>query len=102
MYIKGLLEDKQLDIECDTIYRFQGREKDVILISFCKSSRRLLNDFQKKFLSQKNQLNVSITRARKKLIIIADRSLLDDATNMNNLFDSISLFDTIFLEDLFS
>lgn len=102
MYIKGLLEDKGLDIECDTIYRFQGREKDVILISFCKSSRRLLNDFQKKFLSQKNQLNVSITRARKKLIIIADRSLLDGATNMNTLFDSISLFDTIFLEDLFT
>lgn len=100
-YIIGLLENKGLDIECDTIYRFQGREKDVILISFCKSSRRLLNNFQKKFLSQKNQLNVSITRARKKLIIIADKSLLDGATNTYNLFDLISQFDTIYLEDLF-
>ena len=102
MYIKGLLDDKKLDIECDTIYRFQGREKDVILISFCKSTRRQLNNFQKKFLSQKNQLNVSITRARKKLIIIADKSLLDGAVNTYDLFDSISVFDTIFLEDLFT
>jgi superfamily I DNA and/or RNA helicase len=90
-----------LEVECDTIYRFQGREKDVIIISFCKSSRSFLNSFQKKFLSQKNQLNVSITRSRKKLIVIADTSLLDSSYNMKELFDSISLFDTIYLEDLF-
>ena len=101
MYMQGLLNEKELDVECDTIYRFQGREKDVIIISFCKSSRSFLNSFQKKFLSQKNQLNVSITRSRKKLIVIADTSLLDSSYNMKELFDSISLFDTIYLEDLF-
>ncbi|RAP54201.1 MAG: hypothetical protein BZ137_03515, partial [Methanosphaera sp. rholeuAM130] len=102
IYIQGLLADRKMDVECDTIYRFQGREKDVIIISFCKSSRSLLNNFQKKFLSQENQLNVSITRARKKLIIIADRSLLDSAYNTRELFNSISVFDTIYLEDLFA
>ena len=101
MYIQQMLKDKKLDIECDTIYRFQGREKDVIIISFCKSTKSFLNKFQKKFLSQKNQLNVSITRSRKKLIIIADKSLLESSDNMKELFGLISPMNTIYLEDVF-
>lgn len=100
LYIGKLLQKDALDIECDTIYRFQGREKDIIILSFCKSSDNSLSKFQKKFLNDENQLNVSITRSRKKLIIVADYSMLKDTQNIKNLIDEISPLDTIFLKDV--
>lgn len=100
LYIHKQLTKKNMDIECDTIYRFQGREKDVIIISFCKSNPKNLTKFQKRFLSDENQLNVSITRSRKKLIIIGDESLLASAKNIKILLSNISIFDTIYLEDI--
>ena len=100
--IQSHLRKHKYNIEADTIYRFQGREKDVIIISFCKSSYKSLTTFQKKFLGNTNQLNVSITRSRKKLIIIGDYSLLSTDENLKALLDSISPLDRIHLEDIIS
>ena len=99
-YIQKSLLSKNLDIETDTIYRFQGREKDVIIISFCKSSHHTLNKFQKEFIGEKNQLNVSITRSRKKLIIIGNLSLLRQSKNINDLIKCINPMNILFLKDL--
>jgi len=98
--IQSHLRKHKYNIETDTIYRFQGREKDVIIISFCKSSYKSLTTFQKKFLGNTNQLNVSITRSRKKLIIIGDYSLLSTDENLKAFLDSISPLDMIYLEDI--
>lgn len=98
-YIGNMLEKEGLNVECDTIYRFQGREKDVIIISFCKSSYRSLSIFQKRFLGDENQLNVSITRARRKLIIVGDFSMLCGAENIKKLVESIGPCDVTYLSD---
>lgn len=98
-FIMGLLDKNAMNVECDTIYRFQGREKDVIIISFCKSLNKSLSDFEKKFLADKNQLNVSLTRSRKKLIIIGDYSMLSSAQNIKNLVNEINPHDIIYLAD---
>lgn len=100
LFIKKLLSQKELNVECDTIYRFQGREKDVIIVSFCKSSNKSLTKFQKNFLADENQLNVSLTRSRKKLILIGDFDMVRMAHNINSLFNEISKENIIYLEDI--
>jgi len=99
-YIVGLLNNNGIKIECDTIYRFQGREKDVVIISFCKSLNRSLSVFQKKFLADENQLNVSLTRSRKKLIIIGNYSMLRTAQNIKDFVNQINRNNFLYLEDI--
>ena len=72
----------------------------MIIVSFCKSSNKSLTKFQKNFLADENQLNVSITRSRKKLILIGDMSLLSNALNIKKLVKEVSPINTIYLEDL--
>jgi superfamily I DNA and/or RNA helicase len=60
-----------LEIEVDTVHRFQGREKDTIIIStvvngFNETEPNLLDNF----IDDYRLLNVAITRAKKKLILI--------------------------------
>ncbi len=54
----------------DTVERFQGREKDVILFSLVKT------DHPGDFLSDRRRFNVTLTRAKKKLILFGDRRCL--------------------------
>jgi len=98
-HISNLLKKMGSVVECDTIYRFQGREKDVIIISLCKSSDKSLGFFQRKFLDDENQLNVSITRSRKKLIIIGNFSMLSDAENIRKLFDKVEPDSVLYFAD---
>ena len=55
--------------ECSTVHRFQGRERDVVILDLVDASpmppSALVGD-------SPNLLNVSISRARGKLVIVAD------------------------------
>ena len=80
------------EIEVDTVYSFQGKEKDVIVMSFCKSNiRHLVN----RFIADPNQLNVSITRARKKLIIIGNSKTIGKSRLISQLLESVGESNTI-------
>lgn len=59
-------------LEIKTVDGFQGRQKDVIILSFVRSN----NSGNIGFLEDMRRLNVSITRARKKLIMIGDSETL--------------------------
>ena len=39
----------------ETVYSFQGREKGVIIISFCNSKLGILNKYIKKFIERPMQ-----------------------------------------------
>lgn len=75
-YLRSEIEnDEQLrahDLIANTIDGFQGQEKDIIYISLTRSNDRgtigFLNDYRR--------LNVALTRAKKKLIIIGDSATL--------------------------
>ncbi|AFC24368.1 AAA domain-containing protein [Saprospira grandis] len=60
------------DITIDTIDAFQGQERDVVYISLVRSNER----GEIGFLKDTRRLNVAMTRARKKLIIIGDSATL--------------------------
>ncbi len=71
---KQLEEDREPieDIEVNSIDGFQGREKEVIILSLVRANE----DGQIGFSSDLRRLNVAITRARRKLIIIGHGSTL--------------------------
>jgi predicted DNA helicase len=59
-------------ISINTIDSFQGQERDVVYISMTRSN----TDGDIGFLSDIRRMNVAITRAKKKLVIIGDSSTL--------------------------
>lgn len=66
------LKELQASITVNTIDSFQGQERDVIYISMTRSN----SDSAIGFLSEVRRMNVAMTRARKKLVVIGDSATL--------------------------
>ena len=71
---EGLPLDGSLTI--DTVDRFQGGERRVIIISFATSSAPAASSQLRDFLTNPNRLNVALTRAQRKLILVGNASAL--------------------------
>ena len=72
-----LRENEIFGVECSTVDSFQGREKDVIIISTVRSlDERTLECDSLGFLVDQRRLNVSITRAKFLLIVIGNKNTL--------------------------
>jgi superfamily I DNA and/or RNA helicase len=78
-------ELRSLGVKVDTIDGFQGQEKDVIYISLVRSNDR--NDIG--FLVDERRLNVALTRAKKKLVIIGDSATIGSNPTYINLLNEI-------------
>lgn len=65
------------NLEISTVDGFQGREKEIIILSLVRSNQT----HQVGFLSDKRRLNVAITRPRRMLIVIGD---IETITNDDN------------------
>ncbi|EGG23977.1 AN1-type zinc finger-containing protein [Cavenderia fasciculata] len=65
--LKAVIESKQIEI--GTVDGFQGREKEVIIISMVRSNPPPHNVG---FLKEDRRTNVAITRARRQVVIVAD------------------------------
>ncbi len=87
------------EIEVDTVHAFQGREKDVIIFSFCKSIIGRLGRY-KRFIEKPSQLNVALTRARKKLIIIGDSKTLKQSRKIKEVINCVDEDSVIEYQDL--
>lgn len=68
--LSGLLLHRQLSV--GTVDSFQGQERDIIAISLTRSN----SQGEIGFLSDVRRMNVAMTRARKKLLLIGDSSTL--------------------------
>ncbi len=60
------------EVEADTVDGFQGREKEAVVISLVRSNDR----GEIGFLNDTRRMNVALTRARRKLIVIGDSATL--------------------------
>jgi len=60
------------ELEIDTVDGFQGREKEAILISCVRSNR----NGEIGFLADTRRMNVALTRARRKLIMVGNSATL--------------------------
>ena len=56
-----------------TVSRFQGKEKDVIILSMVKSDK----DGYSRFIDDSRLCNVALTRAKRKLIVVGSRNFLE-------------------------
>jgi len=70
-------------VEVNTVDGYQGREKEIIIISMVRSNKQ----GRIGFLSDLRRLNVSLTRARRKLIIIGDSETLKAHPSYSRLID---------------
>lgn len=64
-----------IDEAVDTVERFQGGERDVILVSFGIGDPDLISR-EEDFLFQRQRINVAISRARAKAVLLLSRDLL--------------------------
>jgi DNA replication ATP-dependent helicase Dna2 len=92
--IKKELEALEQNFEnctIDTVERYQGGAREIIIISLCINSFYQLESVVS--MSDDNQvdrkLNVALTRARKHLVIIANQNLMQNVSHYNQLLDWI-------------
>lgn len=76
-------------LQIHTIDSFQGQEKDIIYISLTRSNAQQ----QIGFLSDIRRMNVAMTRAKKKLIIIGDSSTVGQHPFYKGLLDYATALD---------
>lgn len=80
-YLKSKIEG----VKIHTVDGFQGREKEVIILSLVRSNP----EQEIGFLSDLRRINVAITRARRKLIIIGDSRTLSSKQFFRNLIQYV-------------
>ena len=81
-------------IEIDTVDGFQGREKEVVILTMTRS-----NDIGEiGFLSEVRRTNVALTRAKRKLVVIGDSATLgrhDFYADMLDHFEATGAYRTV-------
>ena len=83
------------ELEIDTVDGFQGREKEVILITLTRSNDR----GEIGFLADTRRTNVALTRAKRKLIVIGDSATLGGNEfygRMLEYFDANNAYHSVF------
>jgi len=68
-------------VEVDTVDGFQGREKEVVLVSLVRSNE----EGEIGFLDEPRRFNVALTRARRKAIVVGDA----DTVTASAVFDAV-------------
>ncbi|GGJ44112.1 AAA domain-containing protein [Deinococcus roseus] len=76
--IRQLLRQRfgQVPVLVDTVERIQGQERELVLVSLVSSS--MPQDDQAEFFFQPNRLNVAITRAKCKRVVVGNPALLGE------------------------
>jgi len=76
-------------VEVDTVHKFQGREKDIIIMSFARSKKYSFPQYKLNFIENETLVNVAITRAKKKLIIVGNSNTLCQSKLLNRVVNKI-------------
>ncbi|KAH3900110.1 ATP-dependent 5'-3' DNA helicase HCS1 SCDLUD_003077 [Saccharomycodes ludwigii] len=83
--LKSLVHSKYSQVEISTVDGFQGREKEVIILSLVRSN----DTYDVGFLRDDRRLNVAMTRPRRQLCVIGNMETLE-RSNIKFLKDWVS------------
>jgi ATP-dependent RNA/DNA helicase IGHMBP2 len=86
------------ELEIDSVDGFQGREKEAVLVSLVRSN----SDGEIGFLGDVRRMNVALTRARRKLVVIGDSATVTQHPfyqRMVDYFDKIGAYRSIWEEE---
>ncbi|MCG8699572.1 MAG: AAA domain-containing protein [Bacteroidales bacterium] len=84
--VELVTEDLKQKIAINTIDSFQGQERDIIYISLVRSNEK----GEIGFLKDTRRMNVAMTRARKKLVIIGDSATVCNHPFYNDFLDYVN------------
>ncbi len=87
----------QPEIEIDSVDGFQGREKEAVIVSLVRSNP----DREIGFLEDVRRMNVALTRARRKLIVIGDSATISCHPFYQRLliyFDAVGAYHSVWEE----
>jgi DNA replication ATP-dependent helicase Dna2 len=93
--IKKKLEETGIEelshVMVDTVERYQGSQRDIIIVSFCFNSPYQLRSFTNMDREGKvdRKLNVALTRAREQLFLIGNETIMRQNPIYSHLIDSI-------------
>lgn len=73
---RGLLNTYLDDVECETVERYQGGQRPVILVSATASDPDFVQ-VESEFLLNPNRLNVAMSRMQRGLIVVASEQVFD-------------------------
>ena len=73
------LSEDELNSRVATVDSFQGREQDVIIFGFTRSN----TEGRIGFLAELRRLNVSLTRARRQLVLVGDSVTLSESADQD-------------------
>ncbi len=96
-YLRSLIRKREFFrpfrhlITVNTVDGFQGQERDIMMISLVRSN----DSGQIGFLNDLRRMNVAITRARMKLIIIGDATTLSHHSFYKKLYEYITLVERL-------
>ena len=85
------------EIEIDSVDGFQGREKEAVIVCLVRSNR----EGEVGFLADTRRMNVALTRARRKLIVIGDSATITSHgfyKRMVEYFESIGAYHSVWEE----
>uniref|UniRef100_A0A7N0U5B7 DNA replication ATP-dependent helicase/nuclease n=1 Tax=Kalanchoe fedtschenkoi TaxID=63787 RepID=A0A7N0U5B7_KALFE len=75
-------------VEIHTIDKYQGRDKDCILVSFVRSSQKTVYT-NSSLLGDWHRINVALTRAKKKLIMVGSCETLSEVPLLKLLLEEV-------------
>jgi RecA/RadA recombinase len=79
-------------IEADTVHKFQGRAKDIVIMTTVLDESKQGN-MGVKFVDDPKLVNVALSRARKRFILVTNNGLLPRSRNLRNLIEYIRYYD---------
>ncbi|MGW8122948.1 AAA domain-containing protein [Roseivirga echinicomitans] len=85
LHAEELLDPFKEDISVNTVDAFQGQERDVIFISLVRSNDK--NEIG--FLKEYRRMNVAMTRAKSKLVVVGDSATLGKDSFYNAVIDYV-------------
>ncbi len=97
--INSLIEDKNLGklaVSVDTVERYQGSARDIIIISTCVNSISQLEQITSiNTEGTDRKLNVALTRAKEQIILIGNEEVLRNSSIYSELIDSYHRLEVI-------